>query len=154
MNNIIIVGRLTKEPEISMVPEGIKKDTVIKKATLNVAVTRERDREKADFFQVVAWRGLAEICEKYIVKGQRVCVQGSINTYTWDDAGTTRYGWNVNANSIEMLDKPQEKPKTAASESPYGRSYKPAKKEEAQYNPEDLFAQADNFPIQEDELPF
>ena len=57
----------------------------------------------------------------------------------------------VNKTFVEMLDKPQ--PKTAASESPYGRSYKP-QKEEPQYNPEDLFAQADNFPIQEDELPF
>ena len=145
MNNIIIVGRLTKEPEISTVSDGIKK------ATLNVAVTRERDRDKADFFQVIAWRGLADICEKYIVKGQRVCVQGSINTFTWDDAGTTRYGWNVNANSIEMLDKPQEKPKTAASESPYGRNYKPAPSND--YNPADLFSQIEQ-QISEDELPF
>lgn len=147
MNQITIIGRLTKAPETSSTSEGTKK------TTFTVAVTKPYNKDQSDFIPVVTWNKLAEICGQYLVKGQRVGVIGSLNTYSYQgNDGETKYGWNINANSVEMLDKPQ--PKTAASESPYGRSYKPAKKEEPQYNPEDLFAQAEAFPIQEDDLPF
>lgn len=146
MNQIIIIGRLTKAPETSATSEGTKK------TTFTVAVNRPFKKEQADYIPVVTWNKLAEICGQYLVSGQRVGVIGSLNTYSYQgNDGEIKYGWNINASTVEMLDKPQQK--TAASESPYGQSYKPAKKE-PQYNPEDLFSQADNFPIQEDELPF
>ena len=147
MNQITIIGRLTKAPETSSTSEGTKK------TTFTVAVDRRNTKGDADFLPVVTWGPLAKACGENLVSGQRVAVTGSVYTYSFQgNDGVVRRGWNINASGVEFLDKPQ--PKTAASESPYGRSYKPAKKEEPQYNPEDLFAQADNFPIQEDELPF
>lgn len=146
MNQITIIGRLTKAPEIATISNGNTK------ATFTVAVDRRNTKGDADFLPVVTWGPLAKACGENLVSGQRVAVTGSVYTYSFQgNDGETRYGWNINAATVEMLDKPQ--PKTAASESPYGRNYKPAKKEE-QYNPEDLFSQAESFPIQEDELPF
>lgn len=146
MNKAIIVGRLTKAPDAKTTPAGISV------TTFTVAVNRRLNKEETDFLNIITWRGLADICGKYLVQGQRVAVVGEIQTRTYEGKdGQKRFATEIHADEVEFLDRPQ---KTAASESPYGRSYKPAKKEEPQYNPEDLFSQAEGFPIQEDELPF
>ena len=146
MNQITIIGRLTKAPETATISNGNTK------TTFTVAVDRRNTKGDADYLPVVTWGPLAKACGDNLVSGQRVAITGSVYTYSFQgNDGVVRRGWNINATGVEFLDRPQ---KTAASESPYGRSYKPAKKEEPQYNPEDLFSQAEGFPIQEDELPF
>ena len=64
MNKVFIIGRLTKAPEHRTTPNGISV------TTFSVAVTRRMNREESDFLNVVTWRGLADNCAKYLVKGQ------------------------------------------------------------------------------------
>lgn len=101
INKVIITGRLTKAPEHKTTPNGISV------TTLSVAVTRRTNREQADFFNVIAWRGLADNCAKYLVKGQQVAVAGELRTRSYEaNDGSKRYVTEIQADDIEFLAKP------------------------------------------------
>lgn len=103
MNKVYLVGRLTREPELRTTSTGVSV------ASFTVAVTRRmsREREEADFINVVAWRGLGETCAKYLVKGQQVCVVGELRTRSYDARdGSKRYVTEVMADDVEFLAKP------------------------------------------------
>lgn len=101
MNKVFIVGRLTKEPELRTTQNGVNV------ATMSVAVTRRMNREQADFFNVIAWRGLADNCAKYLVKGQQVAVAGELRTRSYEaNDGSKRYVTEIQADDIEFLAKP------------------------------------------------
>ena len=101
MNKVFIVARLTKAPEHRATPNGVSV------TTLSVAVTRRMNREQADFFSVIAWRGLADNCAKYLVKGQQVAVAGELRTRSYEaNDGLKRYVTEIQADDIEFLAKP------------------------------------------------
>ncbi len=101
MNKVFIIGRLTKEPELRTTPNGVNV------ATMSVAVTRRTNREQVDFFNVIAWRGLADNCAKYLVKGQQVAVAGELRTRSYEaNDGSKRYVTEIQADDIEFLAKP------------------------------------------------
>ena len=104
MNKVFLVGRLTKAPELRTTQSGISV------ATFTVAVTRRMNRDASDFINVVAWRGLAENCAKYLVKGQKVSVAGEMQTRSYDakDGSGKRYVTEVQADDVEFLAKPGE----------------------------------------------
>lgn len=110
MNKCIIIGNLTKQPELSATASGI---SVCK---FTVAVNRPFKNEGengVDFFNVTAWRGLAENCGKWLDKGKKVCVVGAIQfrTYT-DNNGNTRYTSDLMAESVEFLSSGNTEEKT------------------------------------------
>lgn len=103
MNKIFIVGNLTRAPEMRSTRDGIPV------CTFTVAVNRrnrgaQAGQPEADFFRVTAWRGLGEICARYLAKGKKVSVVGavSVSTYTAND-GSTRASMEVNADDVEFL---------------------------------------------------
>lgn len=101
MNKCIIIGNLTRSPELSTTSNGV---SVCK---FSVAVNRPFKNEgenSVDFFNVTAWRGLADNCGKWLDKGRKVCVVGAIQfrTYT-DNNGNTRYTSDLVAESVEFL---------------------------------------------------
>ena len=101
MNKVFIIGRLTKAPELRTTKNGVNV------ATMSVAVTRRMNREQADFFNVIAWRGLADNCAKYLVKGQQVAVAGELRTRAYEaNDGSKRYVTEIQADDIEFLAKP------------------------------------------------
>ena len=107
MNKLTIIGNLTKAPEQRTTQSGIPV------TTFTVAVNRRRTQEgqpDADFFRVTAWRGLTETCGKYLDKGRKVCVVGSvsISTYKGQD-GQTRASMEVTAEDVEFL-SPKDSP--------------------------------------------
>ena len=100
MNKVFIVGNLTRDPELRTVRDGISV------CSFTVAVNRrirnaEAGQPEADFFRVTAWRGLGENCSRYLAKGRKVAVTGSVSvsTYTGND-GTTRATLEVNADEF------------------------------------------------------
>lgn len=102
MNKAFIIGRLTKAPELKTTPNGI---SVV---TFTVAVTRRANREESDYLNVVAWRGLAESCAKYLVKGQQAAVCGELRTRSYDAKdGSRRYVTEILAEDVEFLAKPK-----------------------------------------------
>ena len=101
MNKLTIIGNLTRDPELRVTSGGVNV------CSFTVAVNRKKKTEgqpEADFFRVTAWRGLADICSKYLSKGKKVCVIGpvSLSTYTGND-GETRAALEVTADDMEML---------------------------------------------------
>ena len=111
MQRIFIIGNLTADPVLRATPNG----TSVCNFTL--AVNRRfpgADGQKVtDFFNIVAWRGLADTCNKYLAKGKKAAVVGELQarTYTAKD-GTTRMSLDVGADEVEFLSpKDEEKPR-------------------------------------------
>lgn len=103
MNKIFIIGRLTAEPENRTTPNGISV------TTLRVAVNRRMNRDQTDFFNVVTWRGLADNCARYLIKGQQVAVEGELQIRSYEAKdGTTRTVVEIQADNVEFLAKPGE----------------------------------------------
>lgn len=102
MNKLTIIGNLTRDPELRTVGSGINV------CDFTVAVNRRQKngngQQEADFFRVTAWRQLAEICSKFLAKGRKVCVVGTVfgRTYEAKD-GTTKVSLEVNAEDVEFL---------------------------------------------------
>lgn len=100
MNDILIVGRLTEPPRAASTQSG----TAV--TTLRVAVSRRANKEKADYFTVVTWRGLAENCAAYLEQGQLVAVRGELQTRSYQDKnGSTRWTFEITADEVEFLTK-------------------------------------------------
>lgn len=98
MNSVVMVGNLTRDPELRKTQDGISV------CTFSIGVTRPRDREKSDFFSVVTWRGLADNCARYLSKGRRVAVSGHLETRSYDDKnGVKRYVTEIIADEVEFL---------------------------------------------------
>ena len=103
MNKVFLVGRLTREPELRTTQSGISA------STFTVAVTRRMNRDESDFINIVTWRGLADNCAKYLVKGQQVSVVGELRTRSYEaNDGGKRYVTEVQADDVEFLAKPGE----------------------------------------------
>lgn len=118
MNKLTIIGNLTRDPELRTTQSGINV------CTFTVAVNRRSrndSEEQADFFRVSAWRELANVCAKWLIKGKKVCVVGpvSISMYTGQD-GKTYANLEVMAQDVEFLspagETAQEAPKTASQQ--------------------------------------
>lgn len=100
MNNVSLIGRLTKDPEVRYTTGNEPKAV----ATMTIAIDRPTSGEKkADFPRVIAWGRIAENCEKYLHKGSQVGVTGSIQTGSYEKDGRTVFTTDVLARNIEFL---------------------------------------------------
>lgn len=102
MNKAFIIGNLTRDPDVKVTPNGISV------CTFTVAVQRrykdQNGERQADFIPVVAWRGLADTCGKYLSKGRKVAVAGAITVRNYDaQDGTKRYVTEIVADDVEFL---------------------------------------------------
>lgn len=109
MNRITIIGNLTKDVDLKSTRAGIPV------CTFTVAVNRKTKAEAgqpdADFFRVTCWRVLAENCARFLSKGKKVCVVGSVTVSTYKAAdGTVRASMDVNADEIEFLSPKEAQP--------------------------------------------
>ncbi len=102
MNNVVLIGRLTRDPEVRYIPQS---ETAV--ANFTLAIDRPMAREKTtDFIRIVAFGKTAEICERYLFKGHLVGIQGRIQTGSYKtQTGETRYTTDVYAERVEFLDK-------------------------------------------------
>lgn len=101
MNKVMLVGRLTRDPELRSLPSGKHV------ATFTIATNEYRGNgagERTEYHAIVAWDRLAEICGQFLGKGQLVDLEGRLQTRQWDDdAGKRHWRTEVVANSLEML---------------------------------------------------
>lgn len=114
MNKVILIGNLAADPESRTTQSGVQQ------CTLRLAVQRRfanpQGQREADFFNVVCWRQTAEFAARYLSKGRKIAVEGSIQnrSYTAQD-GSKRYVTEINAEHIESLDRaPDTAPQPAA----------------------------------------
>ena len=112
LNKVILCGRLCAEPELKQTPSGV---SVL---SFSLAVNRryqpkssdgQQQAQQADFISVVAWRQTAEFIARYFRKGSAICLTGSIQTRTWQDAqGQKRYATEVVVDEAMFVDSKNE----------------------------------------------
>lgn len=112
MNKVLLTGRLTRDPEMRALASG-KHVTQFSVATNEYA---GNGKERSEYHNIVTWDRLAEICGRYLGKGQQVALEGRIQTRTWDDdQGKRHWKTEIVANSVEMLSGRRKKDYAAES---------------------------------------
>ena len=100
MNKVLLTGRLTRDPEMRGLASG-------KNVTTFTVASNEflgGGKEKAEYHPIVAWERLAEICGRYLGKGQQVAIEGRLQTRSWDDErGARHWKTEIVASHVEML---------------------------------------------------
>lgn len=107
MNKIILIGNLTRDPELRATPQGASV------CSFTIAVNKKfaKEQETALFYRINAWRGLADICGKYLSKGKKVAVVGELNPRLYEAKdGKMQISLDVTADEIEFLSPRAEGP--------------------------------------------
>ena len=150
MNKVYLIGNLTRDPEMRSTSAGIPV------CNFSIAVNRrfknaQTGQQETDFFNIVAWRQLAELCGRYLAKGRKVAVFGSIQTRSYEaQDGSKRTAFDIVADEVEFLSSANA---GSAPSSDYHAAVSPAPVQRQQAP---SFAPADSgfTQVDDDELPF
>lgn len=109
LNKVMIIGRLGRDPEMRYTPSG-RPVTTFSVATSRSWNTSDGERRtETEWFNVVAWGSLAEICKQYLTKNRLIYVEGRLQSRHWEDAdGNKHYSTEIVANEMIMLDEKRE----------------------------------------------
>jgi len=104
VNKVILVGNLGKDPEVRHLDNGIAVAN-FSLATTESYTNKQGERvNQTEWHNIVLWRGLADVAEKYLKKGNSIYVEGKISTRKWEDKeGNTRYSTDIIADKMTML---------------------------------------------------
>jgi single-strand DNA-binding protein len=109
LNKVMIIGRLGRDPEMRYTPSGKPVTTFLIATSRSWNTSEGERRTETEWFDVVAWGALAEICKQYLNKGQQVYVEGRLQTRHWDDAeGIKHSTTEIVANEMIMLGERHE----------------------------------------------
>lgn len=113
MNKVMLVGRLTKEPELRYTSQG----SPVAGFTLAIDRRGKKDQKKqADFISVIVWGSMGENSSKYLHKGSQAAVFGRLQTRSYDaNDGTKRYVVEVVAEEVKFLDSKKERDKSSSA---------------------------------------
>jgi single-strand DNA-binding protein len=147
LNKVMLIGNVGKDPEVRHLDSGVST------ASFTLATTeRFKDRsgemkEQTEWHNIVCWRSLADIVEKYIKKGSQLYIEGKIRTRSYNDKeGNTKYMTEIIADSLQMLGRKGDSDNQSSytpKQSPTPQSQKSTLNEVSSNNDED-----------EDDLPF
>ena len=111
LNKIMLIGNLGRDPELQVTSDGTPFTRFSLAVSRNYTTKSGERREETEWFNIVAWRQLAETCERYLHKGSKVYIEGRVNQRKYTDKnGLERISVDVNATDMEMLT-----PKAASS---------------------------------------
>ncbi len=110
VNKVILVGNLGKDPEVRYLYSGVAVANFSLATTENYKNKEGERVSQTEWHNIVFWRGLAEVAEKYLKKGDSVYIEGKIRTRKWEDKeGNTRYSTEILADNMTMLGKKNSK---------------------------------------------
>ena len=139
VNKVILIGNLGKDPEIQNFDKGVKK-AAFSLATSETYRNREGvEIEQTEWHNIILWRGLAEVAEKYLKKGSQVYIEGRIRSRSYEKDGQKRFITEIEGDTLNMLGS-----RSNAEQS----SYNPSSNEQASAPPPPVM------PKEEDDLPF
>ncbi len=117
LNKVMIIGNLGRDPEMRYTPSG-RPVTTFSVATSRSWNTSEGEKKiETEWFNVVAWSSLAEICKQHLSKGQQVYIEGRLQTRHWDDAeGNKHNSVEIVANEMIILGERRDTSESSASE--------------------------------------
>ena len=168
LNKVLLIGNAGRDPEVRHLESGAMT------ATFSLATTEKfkdrstgETREQTEWHNIVCWRNLAEIVEKYVKKGTQLFIEGRIRTRSYNDKdGNTRYVTEIVADNMQLLGRKSDNPAsqggwqaqtTRPSQAPeYRQTYQPAREQEPQYRQNVQTVPAADLPVEEigDDLPF
>jgi len=106
LNKVMIIGRLGRDPEMRYTPSGKPVTTFSVAVSRNWNTSEGERRSETEWFNIVAWGNLAEICKEYLAKSRLVYIEGRLQTRHWDDEkGNKRSSVEIVANEMIMLDE-------------------------------------------------
>ncbi|MEI7918530.1 MAG: single-stranded DNA-binding protein [Candidatus Saccharibacteria bacterium] len=142
INQVILMGRLTRDPEQRTTSTG---KLIV---SFGIAVDRVGQDDSADFFNVTAWEKLGELVAKYLGKGSRVLVQGRLRQDSWDDkeTGKKQSRIEVVATDVTFLDSPRDNAGQSSSA--------PAAASSSKKTEDVVIEDIDDKPIDLSEIPF
>ena len=155
LNKVILIGRLTQDPELRYTPSGVAV------ASFTLAVDRQRANQagerEADFINIVVWQKLGELCAQYLRKGRLAAVEGSLQIRQYENKEGQRVRVaEIIAQSVQFLDKAHDRQESSstsqskpAQTAPSTQTTRSTKQWE-----NDPFADDANIPIEYDDLPF
>ncbi len=158
INRAILVGRLTKDPELRRTQSDIPVTTFT--LAVNRTFKNQQGEQEADFIQVVVWRRQAENVAKYVNKGSLVGVEGRIQSRSYDDSnGNRRFVTEIVADSVQFLETKatQNQGQNSYPDQDYGNNYNnsyndtPSNNNQRKKRDDDDLKDID---IAEDDLPF
>jgi single-strand DNA-binding protein len=119
LNKVMIIGQLGRDPEMRYTPSG-RPVTSFSVATTRSWTSSEGDRrEETEWFNVVAWGNLAEICKQYLRKGQPVYVEGRLQTRGWEDQeGKKHFRTELVANEVIIMSERRAETSVEGEEPP------------------------------------
>lgn len=105
LNKVMIIGRLGRDPEMRYTPNG-RAVTTFSVATSRTWTTSDGERhEETEWFNVVAWGNLAEVCNQHLAKGRQVYMEGRLQTRSWEDSeGKRHFRTEIVAREMVLLD--------------------------------------------------
>ena len=144
VNKVILIGRLGKDPEVRNLDNGavVANFSIATSESYKDRTTGEK-KEITEWHNIVLWRGLAEIAQKFLHKGDLVYIEGKLRTRSWEKDGVTRYTTEIVADNMNMLS-----PKTGGGASS-GSDYSSQER-----SPVDNFRNAGSTVDATDDLPF
>jgi len=110
VNKVILIGNVGRDPEVRYLDKNVAVANFTLATTERAYTTQNGIQvpERTEWHNIVAWRGLAEIAEKYIRKGSQLYIEGKIQTRSWEKEGIKRYTTEIFADTIQLLGKKPE----------------------------------------------
>ena len=149
INKVILVGNVGKDPEIRHLDSGVAVAN-FPLATSESYTARNGDKvTSTEWHNIVLWRGLAEVAEKYVTKGRQLYIEGRIKSRSYDDKdGNRRYITEIVADVMQMLGNRQDNQQNDKQESQYGNDRSSADNASLADEPDNMSQDEDN------DLPF
>ena len=108
LNRVILIGNLTRDPELRYTPNGVPVCTL--RLAVNRNFSNQQGEKETDYFNVIAWRQRAELCAEYLSKGRPVAVDGRLQSRSWEtDDGQKRSIVEIVADNVVFLGKRGER---------------------------------------------
>jgi single-strand DNA-binding protein len=111
LNKAMIIGRLTKDPEVRATPSGTNVANFSVATNFSWKDSSGNKQDRTEYHDIVAWRKLADIIGQYLKKGSKVYLEGRLETRSWDDqSGNKKYRTEIIADNMIMLDSKGSSP--------------------------------------------
>lgn len=104
VNKVILVGHVGKDPEVKHLDNGSAYARFTLATSENYKDKEGNKVTNTEWHNIVVWRGLADVAEKYVKKGSKLFIEGKITTRTYEQDGVTKYFYEIVGNNFQMLD--------------------------------------------------
>lgn len=150
LNRVILIGRLTKDPELRYTPTGVAVTTFT--LAVDRGFTNQQGQREADFINIVTWRGLAENVANYLKKGRLAAVEGRLQTRNYENnEGKRVYVTEVVADNVRFLESNNS---SSRNQSGSGDYFGPQTKPNDRYEQDPFADDGSPIDISDDDLPF